>query len=408
MKDLIEKFKGDFSIKTYGNSMTPLLQDGDIVSIEKIQFNKININDIVCFKSNEHLVTHRVVYKKKNYVITKGDNSFQSDGKIRPQHILGKVNSAKRGKKSIDLKSFYLLQSSFYFGEIKKIIDIFKKNRIDCVILKGLPLHLWLEGQYPSRVYIDCDILVAKKDVKKAIRCLKNEGYKPFNTSFTQKHREIKDKIVEEGFVKYVLGFPVIFDIHHEPAFLLTQIGKLEYLYPQALIDDFSSDLLSNKRVVEIEGENFPLLSIEHQIIYLFLHMFHHNFRGAYRYDLLSKFLKLSFNKNKLFTIIQKYKFSNYIYPGLILLNTYYPQKKVREILDSIKVSYAVKRFTKRYISNTLLFDEEEHVGGGIRRFWLIFWLSPRNIFIRFLTCFNRQVVYSLYWISLRKLRRLF
>ncbi|PIR79400.1 MAG: hypothetical protein COU26_01335, partial [Candidatus Levybacteria bacterium CG10_big_fil_rev_8_21_14_0_10_36_30] len=112
-----------------------------------------------------------------------------------------------------------------------------------------------------------------------------------------------------------------------------------EYLYPQKLLEDFTKSLLNNKRIVEIGDGKFPLLSLEEQIVYLFLHLFHHNFRGGYRYDILVKILGMPFDKNKLIHIITEYKLTNFVYPGLMLLNEYYPDEKYQKLFGLLTVS---------------------------------------------------------------------
>ncbi|MDO8269572.1 MAG: signal peptidase I [Candidatus Levybacteria bacterium] len=394
-------------IKTFGDSMFPLLRDGDVVSIKKTIYSQIKVNDIVCFRQKNNLVTHRVVYKTATYIIAKGDNNPFSDGKVRPDKILGRVNAIKRDGQSLNIDDFYLFQSSIYFGEIKRIVGILSKEKNDIVLLKGLPLHLYLEKKHPRRIYADCDILVAKKDASRAKKVLVNEGYKLLDFSLSKEHRKLKEKIVEESYGKEVDGLPVIFDIHYEAAFMMTQLGSLNFLYPQKLLDSFTSHLLDDKRMVTIEKEEFPLLSLEDQIVYLFLHLFHHNFRGGYRYDILVRILDLKYEKNKLIKLIREYQLTNFVYAGLILLQEYYPSKKYKEILDRLSVSQTVKQYVEKKVLPIKIFDDEERVGGGVNRFLLLFYLSPEPFIFRFMTFFNSQVIYSIWWVLSNKIRKI-
>jgi len=394
------------SIKTFGDSMFPLLQDGDVVELRKADFKNLKTNDIICFRQKNHLVTHRIIYKADLYVIAKGDNNPVSDGKITAERILGKVYAVKRGSQTFTVDDLYLFQSSIYFEEIKRIVMILNKERIDFVILKGLPLHLFLEKKHPRRIYADCDILIAKKDIIKAKKILKEEGYRSLDFSLSKEHKKLKDKVVEESYGKEINGLSVIFDIHYEAAFMMTQLGSLDYLYPQNLLNDFTRSLLNNKRIVDTEGSKFPLLSLEDQIIYLFLHLFHHNFRGAYRYDILVKILDSKFDKYELVKIIAEYQLTNFVYAGLVLLQKYYPDKKYQEIIDLLDVSNIVKKYVKEKIIVTKIFNDEDRVGGGVKRFLLLFYLSPRPILIRFLTIFNKQVIYSIWWVIINKTRQ--
>jgi len=405
VNQLIETVKKNGKIKTFGYSMMPILQDGDVVSIQKVSLESLRINDIICFRQKNRLVTHRVVYKTKSYVITKGDNNPVSDGKILKNKILGKISAIERKEQKFDIDDLYLFQSSIYFEEIKRVVGMFKKAGIDQVILKGLPLHLFLEKKHQRRIYADCDILVAKKDCFRARNLLKNEGYQKVDFPLSSKHKKLKDKDVEESFVKKISGYTVVFDIHYEAAFMMTQLGKLEYLYPQKLLEDFTKSLLNNKRIVEIGDGKFPLLSLEEQIVYLFLHLFHHNFRGGYRYDILVKILGMPFDKNKLIHIITEYKLTNFVYPGLMLLNEYYPDEKYQKLFGLLTVSKQVRKYVSKKVLPIRIFDGEERIGAGTKRFLLIFNLSPRPILIRYLTILNKQVLYSIYWVLVNKTR---
>ena len=177
MKEFISKITNEFSIKTFGNSMYPILQNGDVITIKKINPSKIKVNDIICFQRKNKLITHRVIYKANEKLITKGDSNPTSDGQIRTDSIVGRVELLRRNNQEFDIKTLYLLQSSIYFEEMRKVIGKLSKKKIDFVILKGLPLHLYLEKTHPQRIYADCDILINKNQKKEVIKILKKEGY---------------------------------------------------------------------------------------------------------------------------------------------------------------------------------------------------------------------------------------
>lgn len=407
MEKAIEVIKKNKKIKAFGNSMQSILHDGDVVYFKKINFSHIKVNDVICFKRRSVIVTHRVIYKKKSYVVTKGDNNPISDGKVMPDNILGRVVSAKRDGQIFNIDDIYLFQSSIYFEEIKKIVRILNEERIDFVILKGLPVHLFLEKKHPRRLYADCDILVAKKDALRVIKLFKKENYGPLDFSLSEKHKTLRDKVVEESYGKTINGLPVVFDIHYEAAFMMTQLGSLNFLYPQKLLMGFTKALLDNKKNVQIEGIPFPLLSLEDQILYLFLHLFHHNFRGTYRYDILVKILDSKFDAYQLAKIVTEYQLTNFVYAGLMLLQKYYPNENYRKLLGLLTVSKTVEKYVVINVLLAKIFDDEDRVGGGVRRFLLLFYLSPRPILLRLMVCLNRQVLYSIYWVFINKSRQI-
>ena len=76
-----------FSTET--GSMSPTMETGDIVII-KIG-DEIKENDIITYKKENVLITHRVVSIDGDTVITKGDYNNTEDEPIQKNNIIGKV-----------------------------------------------------------------------------------------------------------------------------------------------------------------------------------------------------------------------------------------------------------------------------------------------------------------------------
>jgi len=113
-----------FKVET--GSMEDGIHVGDYILISKS--GKYNVGDIVTFKKYGNFVTHRIVEKNGDTVITKGDANNVEDESISVNDIIGKV-IIKGGLLNfiIDFKfaivsfmlSFYLL--TYYFdGKEKK------------------------------------------------------------------------------------------------------------------------------------------------------------------------------------------------------------------------------------------------------------------------------------------------
>ena len=386
--------------------MFPILHDGDVIQIEKISYKNVKVNDILFFKSRNRLLTHRVIYKKKYTLITKGDSNPISDGKLSPKNILGRVVTTQRYGQEIDIDDMYLFQSTIYFNEISRIVSLFNAQSIDFVILKGLPVHLFFEKKHPRRIYADCDVLIRRKDIEKARGILLENKFVVKKVELSSIHKILKDKVVEETFIKKLSGFPFVLDIHYEPAFLLTQIGSLENIYPQRLLDQMSNQLLSSKRGVLIENTRVPLLCLEDQILYLLLHLFHHNFRGAYRYDLLAELMKSRFDEKSLAHTINKFKIQNFVYPTLLLMEKYYKQNSGKKIINLLQVNEATRKYMKKTVATLSIFDEDTRVEGGVQRFMLLYRLSFFPQWRKILTFFNIQVLYSILYVLIIKLTK--
>ncbi|GIW63852.1 MAG: hypothetical protein KatS3mg091_654 [Patescibacteria group bacterium] len=408
--DKIKNFLKKFGMLTYGNSMLPLFFINDKVFIKERSFSKIKINDIVLFTNFGKLIGHRVVYKSNKYIITKGDNALLSDGKIFPNQILGVIYKIKRNGRFFNPNTFYLIQSTHYFNEIVKIKKSFDKEKINYVFLKGLPLHLYYEGKHPKRIYADCDVLIDKNDFEKAEKILFGFGYKKADTSLSKIQKKLIDKEVENAFWKVIDGFSVVFDLHLEVVFMMTQLGSLDALYPQKFIDKLTEEFLKTKRKVKILNENFLILNTKYLILYLVLHLFHHNFKGAFRYEFLNQVIKKTGNKEKIFQeiveIVERYKLNNFIYPVFYLLKKYYQTPMPKSFLKQISIKNSLTRkLADKIIKKINIFDDDPRIQAGINRFLNLFFFSPNPFWKRIFVFFNPQVITAFMWSMYTKIR---
>lgn len=394
-------------LKASGDRMLPFFTDSDTLIIKKISFRQIKIDDFVTFKAGNKYVTHRVIYKRdagRHFVITKGDQNSKPDEIIYPGQILGKVILVKRGNKSIHIQDIYIYQSNFYYQEIIRVKNLFLKKEINFLILKGLPLHLYFEKRFPSRIYADCDILIDRKEFDNVNNLFQELGYKKIDESINTTFKKLRDKNIEIQYKKITNGVPVIFDLHLEAVFLMTQLGNLDPLFPQKIIDDFSAYLLTEKKDIKIQNETYPILSNEALLIYLSLHLFHHNFQGYYRYELIKKILKgfpIDFKKTA--QIINLYRLKNFTYPVFLILKKHYSINLPSQF-SSIRPNKNIITYVKKNILSLYIYSEETRIYSGARRFKNIFMLSPEPIYKKILIFLNLQVGYALYFTITKKL----
>jgi len=87
-----------FRFRAAGNSMNPFIKNGDIITISPINNRSIITGDIlaVSIPTDNHLVVHRVVSRKKDLFLLKADNCKDPDGWIPSFHIIGSVNKIER------------------------------------------------------------------------------------------------------------------------------------------------------------------------------------------------------------------------------------------------------------------------------------------------------------------------
>ena len=288
----------------------------------------------------------------------------------------------------------HLWQSSVYLPELFKLNKIFKKNKIDFLFLKGLPLHLYFEKKIPNRIYCDCDLLINPKDFNKTKKILINLNYQMQETSLTFIQKKFQKQRPEYIFFKKINNFPVLLDIHTEAVFMMTQLGKLNHLYPHKKVEDLTQNFLENKRFVKLKQQILPILSQENLILYLALHFFHHNFLGKFRLEFLKKIIKKT-SKEEILSLtkkVKKYKLENFVYPGLYLANF------SQTFLNSIKPSKRILNYLKNKIISQKINQKETRIQAGINRFRNLFFLSPQATLSKLLTFFDPKILFLIFW----------
>ena len=75
-------------------SMSPTFNTGSVVAVKPVRFENIKKGDIITFKDVDgRTVTHRVLEKQIDKLITKGDaNDAQDSSSVSSDRVVGKVN----------------------------------------------------------------------------------------------------------------------------------------------------------------------------------------------------------------------------------------------------------------------------------------------------------------------------
>ena len=87
-KDYIN-FCGFSIFQVITGSMSETIEIKDIVILKITK--DVNENDIVTYKSGNDFITHRIIKKEENQIITKGDANDSEDKPITTDDIVGKV-----------------------------------------------------------------------------------------------------------------------------------------------------------------------------------------------------------------------------------------------------------------------------------------------------------------------------
>ena len=88
-KNSLPKILGFSEVIVISGSMQPAIEAGDLIIIkEQAEYEK---SDIVTYRKDLDLITHRIVDVDQSGVVTKGDANSVSDDPISPSDIEGKV-----------------------------------------------------------------------------------------------------------------------------------------------------------------------------------------------------------------------------------------------------------------------------------------------------------------------------
>lgn len=116
-KSYIPSFLSYTPLIVLSDSMYPLFQEGDVIFIKRINNQGLKENDIVTYKNEGKLITHRIVKKIKQLkegevmedlyeqgkcedaLITKGDNNKYPDGYfVNIEDIVGRFCFSVKGR----------------------------------------------------------------------------------------------------------------------------------------------------------------------------------------------------------------------------------------------------------------------------------------------------------------------
>jgi signal peptidase I len=94
-------------IKMSGSTMSPVIEDGDLITVEPIHEGLLRPGDIILYNSlRDTAVIHRVVRVEKGdsadrSVVTRGDAASQNDLAVPFHRVLGKVKLIERAGEQI-------------------------------------------------------------------------------------------------------------------------------------------------------------------------------------------------------------------------------------------------------------------------------------------------------------------
>ncbi len=125
--------QGSVYLRVSGSSMVPWIRAGDFVFVRQFDFAKVAVGDVIVFRRNGLVVTHRAIRrvvaappeKPASLLLTKGDASDEADGPISAAEFLGRATRIHRGRHHIDLDSFaqvFLGRILAHFSRMSRLV----------------------------------------------------------------------------------------------------------------------------------------------------------------------------------------------------------------------------------------------------------------------------------------------
>jgi hypothetical protein len=92
-----------FRFQASGFSMSPLIKNGDVITLSNPSEKRVSLGDVVAFINDQcgKLTVHRIVGFNMNHILIKADNSAQPDGWMGREGILGSVTHIERFNRPI-------------------------------------------------------------------------------------------------------------------------------------------------------------------------------------------------------------------------------------------------------------------------------------------------------------------
>ena len=110
-----------FRFEAKGRSMWPTIADGDVLHVRNAILRKLRVGDVVLFTCAEGLKAHRIIRRRGESFVTRGDAGADIDGEIHREQILGKVVSMEcRSTGQVVPLSFTRDRVRFFLRELRR------------------------------------------------------------------------------------------------------------------------------------------------------------------------------------------------------------------------------------------------------------------------------------------------
>ena len=112
-----------FRFQARGTSMTPLIRQGDIITIQPVDLSDLRVGDVILFQTAfDKLVAHRIidigVENGQIQFVARGDAILGSGEKVHADMVLGQVVRIERGSRVMHLDMHYWRSLGILWGKL--------------------------------------------------------------------------------------------------------------------------------------------------------------------------------------------------------------------------------------------------------------------------------------------------
>ena len=152
-------------------------------------------------------------------------------------------------------KRAHLLANLAMTGELFRVLALFQKHTIECVVVKGPVLSLRAYDEPTVRRYSDLDLIVRQRDIPRTVEVLAQIGYSS----------RISEEVIRAGKIPGEYNFRgqdgnVILELHTE--------RTLRYFPLPLPVESY----FQSKTAVRLDGRPIPVLSAEHEFVLISVH----------------------------------------------------------------------------------------------------------------------------------------
>ena len=135
----------NFSATTRGQSMLPLIKDGDKISYRPVNEGKVDIGQVVLAFDGKHFFSHRIIDRIGSKYVLKGDNNHYIDGLFEKKSLIGAAVSEKVND---DRFSVLFKEKEAFWAKITFTGNLFESSTFQKACFEHMPFHF--ESQVPS------------------------------------------------------------------------------------------------------------------------------------------------------------------------------------------------------------------------------------------------------------------